>query len=121
MRDAIAAFLGALGGSAFSFFTVMIYIALVSRVARKVFQSSLIFLWFPVHILFALTFSAPMFCPFFALKFVGASFPLTNALYALAFSFGLLGLLAPLAYFLCQWRRLQTAGVLPPPKGLTKR
>ena len=36
MRDAIAAFLGALGGSAFSFITVMIYIALVSRVARKV-------------------------------------------------------------------------------------
>jgi hypothetical protein len=39
MRDAIAAFLGALGGGAFSFIIVLIYIAVVSRVARKVFQS----------------------------------------------------------------------------------
>jgi hypothetical protein len=121
MSDVIAAFFGALIGSGFSSLAVLLYLAAVRRVARKVFQSWLIFLWLPVHILFAFTLPAPMLFPFFALRLAGASFPLSNALYAVSFSFGILGLIVPLVYFFTQWHRLKTAGVLPRLGGLTKR
>jgi hypothetical protein len=121
MRDVIAAFCGALMGSAFSLISALAYVAAVRRVGRKVFRSWLLFLWLPVHFIFAFTLSAPMFFPFFAIRFVGASFPLTNALYALAISFGILGAVPPFTYFFRQWRHLEHAGYFLHQTGLTKR
>jgi len=117
----IAAFVGALIGSGFSSLAVLLYLAAVRRVARKVFQSWLIFLWLPVHILFALTLPAPMLFPFIALRLAAASFPLSNALYTVTFSFGILGLIVPTVYFFTQWHRLKTSGVLPRLRGLITR
>ena len=121
MRDVVAAFFGALVGSAFSSTAALLYIAAVRRVGRKVFGSWRLFLWLPVHFLFAFTLTAPMFFPFFALGLVRASFPLTNTLYVIVMIFGILGLVPPFAYFFVQWNRLQRAGYLPPLKGLTNR
>ena len=122
MRDVIAALLGALVGSAFSSVAALLYIAAVRRVGQKVFGSWLIFLWFPVHCVFALILAFPSgFFPFLALGLVGTSFPLTNALYAIIIGFVILGLIPPFTYFFLQWRHLQRAGYLPDPKGLTNR
>jgi len=116
----IAAFVGALIGSAFSSIAALAYIAAVRRVGHKVFGSWLIFLWLPVHCIFALILAVPsIFFPFFALRLVEASFPLTNALYAIVMVFGILGLVPPFTYFFRQWQHLQRAGYLPSPKGLT--
>jgi hypothetical protein len=121
MRDVTTAFFGAFVGSAFSLIAMLVYIAAVRRVGRRVFKSWLLALWFPVHLLFAITLMAPMFFPFYALGIAGASFPLPNALKAVAIVFGSVGLVPPLIYFFRQWYNLQRAGYLPPPKGLTNR
>jgi hypothetical protein len=121
VRDLIAIFLGALVGGGFSFGAAFLYIGVVRRVGRKVFQSWLILLWFPVHVFFAVTLVAGFFFPFYALRLVGASFPLSNALNALAFFFGLAAAVPSLTYFFRQWHRLQLAGYVPPIKGLTSR
>jgi hypothetical protein len=100
MREVIAAFLGALVGSVFSSIAALAYIAAVRRVGHKVFGSCLIFLWLPVHCIFALILAVPsMFFPFFALRLLGASFPLSNTLYAIVIVFGIFGLIPPFTYF----------------------
>jgi hypothetical protein len=70
-------------------------------------------LWFPVHVLFAVTLVAPMFPPFFVLGIVGASFPLPDTLTAVAIISGILGLVALVTYFFRQWHHLQRLGYLP--------
>ncbi|PYL09235.1 MAG: hypothetical protein DME33_04795 [Verrucomicrobia bacterium] len=110
MGHVTAVFLGALIGSAFSFTAAYLYIAGIRRIGPKVFQTWRILLLLPVHFVFAFTLSAPMFFPFFALGVIGASFPLTNAAYALAISFGILGAVPPFTYFFRQWHRLRGAG-----------
>ncbi|HEX3420662.1 MAG TPA: hypothetical protein VHT01_05505 [Candidatus Udaeobacter sp.] len=117
----IVALIGALVGSGFSSLAALLYLAAVRRVARKVFQSWLIFLWFPVQILFAFTLPAPMLFPFFALRVADASFPPSNTLYAVTFRFGILGLIVPVVYFFSQWHRLKISGILPRLTGLTNR
>jgi hypothetical protein len=118
MHDVIAAFIG----STFSYIAAFAYIVAVRRVGYKVFGSWLIFLWFPVHCIFALILALPsMFFVFFALRLVGASFPLSNTVYAMAMAFGILGLIPPFTYFFRQWHYLRRAGYLPPPRSLTNR
>jgi len=122
MRDIIAVFFGAVVGSASSFIVALAYIAVVRRVGHKVFGSWLIFLWFPVHCIFALILTLPsMFFLVLALRLVGAPFPLSNTVSAIVMVFCVLALIPPFTYFFRQWYHLQRAGYLPPPRGLTKR
>jgi hypothetical protein len=122
MRDAIALFFGAVVGSASSFTVALAYIAVVRRVGHKVFGSWLVFLWFPVHCIFALILTLPsMFFLVLALRLVGASFPLSNTVSAMVIVFCILSLILPFTYFFRQWYHLKRAGYLPPLRGLTNR
>jgi hypothetical protein len=112
VREFLAILLGALIGSAFSFIVAFLFVTAVDRLGQPVFGSWRRWLFLPIVLLFALSQTAPMFFPFFALGFVRASFPLDTALFTLAMVFGLSALIPPLTYFIRQRRRLQDAGYL---------
>ena len=114
MRGFIAVSLGAFIGGGFSFAVAYLYIALVRRIGRRVLRSWLIFLWFPVHMVFAFIMVFGVFFPFYALGLVGAVFPLTDALKALAIGFGVVAAAPALVYYFREWHHLRKAGHSPP-------
>jgi hypothetical protein len=113
VRDFIAVSLGALVGGAFSFAVAHLYIGVIRRIGRRVLKSWLIFLWLPVHIVFAFAMVSGVFFPFYALGLVGASFPLPNTLKALAIVFGVVGATPALVYYFREWHHLRKAGPIP--------
>jgi hypothetical protein len=109
VRDLIAVPLGALVGGGFSFAVAYLYIAIVRRVGRRVLRSWFIFLWFPVHIVFAFAMVFGVFLPFYALSFVGAVFPISDTLKALAIVFGVVAVAPALVYYFREWHHLRKA------------
>ena len=112
MRDFIAVCLGTLADGCFSFAVAWLYIAVVRHIGRRLLKSWLIFLWFPVHIVFAIAIVLGVFFPFYALMLVRASFPMGNFLNVLAIVFGVGGATPALVYFFHAWQHLRKA--IPP-------
>ncbi len=113
MRDFIAISLGALVGGGFSFGVVYFYVAVIRRIGHRVLKSWLIFLWLPVHIVFAVAMVLGVFFPFYALGLVGASLPLADTLKAVAIIFGAAGATPALVYYFREWHHLRKTGPIP--------
>jgi hypothetical protein len=63
-----------------------------------------------MHIAFAFAMVLGVFFPFYALGLVGAAFPLTDALKALAIVLGVVAAAPALVYYFREWHHLRKTG-----------
>ncbi len=102
--------LGTLAGSLFSLGTAFLYVASIRSIGPSFFRTWRLLLWFPVHVVFAVSQAAPMLIPIQWLRWAGTAFPLDTALFALTLVFGILGFIPPITYFFRKWRQLRELG-----------